>query len=155
MNTWDRLRQLFAYDEWANHESISSLKQAGTLPSQALRRMAHVLGTQYVWHSRIVGEASRSAVWPELSLGECENHTTELGKIWRDYLRANQGRLEQTVTYKNTKGEAWTDQIENILMHVIMHGAYHRGQIASDLRAAGYTPAYTDFIHAVRQKLIG
>ena len=32
-------------------------------------------------------------------------------------------------------------------MHVIMHSAYHRGQIAADVRAAGLTPAYTDFIH--------
>jgi uncharacterized damage-inducible protein DinB len=32
-----------------------------------------------------------------------------------------------------------------------MHSAYHRGQIASHMREQRYTPAYTDFIHAVRQ----
>jgi uncharacterized damage-inducible protein DinB len=36
-------------------------------------------------------------------------------------------------------------------MHVIMHSAYHRGQIAAEVRAAGLTPAYTDFIQSVRQ----
>jgi uncharacterized damage-inducible protein DinB len=35
-----------------------------------------------------------------------------------------------------------------------MHSAYHRGQIASLMRAGGGIPAYTDFIHAVRQGLI-
>jgi uncharacterized damage-inducible protein DinB len=39
-------------------------------------------------------------------------------------------------------------------MQVIMHSAYHRGQIASDMRAAGFTPAYTDFIHAIRQGFV-
>jgi uncharacterized damage-inducible protein DinB len=35
-----------------------------------------------------------------------------------------------------------------------MHSAYHRGQIASLMRAGGSAPAYTDFIHAVRRGLI-
>ena len=40
--------------------------------------------------------------------------------------------------------------MRDILTHVTMHSAYHRGQIAADVRVAGFTPAYTDFIHAVR-----
>jgi uncharacterized damage-inducible protein DinB len=44
--------------------------------------------------------------------------------------------------------------VEEILTHVVIHSAYHRGQIASDVRAAGGVPAYTDYIHAVRQGLI-
>jgi len=40
------------------------------------------------------------------------------------------------------------------LTHVIMHSAYHRGQIALEMRAAGMEPAHTDFIHAVRQGLV-
>jgi uncharacterized damage-inducible protein DinB len=39
-------------------------------------------------------------------------------------------------------------------MHVVLHGGYHRGQIASELRAAGFTPAYTDYVEAVRRNLI-
>jgi len=39
-------------------------------------------------------------------------------------------------------------------MHVIMHSAYHRGQIATDMRAAGLTPAYTDFIHSIRRGFV-
>jgi len=37
---------------------------------------------------------------------------------------------------------------------VVMHSAYHRGQIASSLRAAGLAPAYTDFIHGIRQGFV-
>jgi uncharacterized damage-inducible protein DinB len=58
------------------------------------------------------------------------------------------------VTYTNSKGEVWTSGVEDILTHVTIHSAYHRGQIASDLRAEGHTPAYTDFIHAVRQGFV-
>jgi uncharacterized damage-inducible protein DinB len=42
--------------------------------------------------------------------------------------------------------------VDDILMHVVMHSAYHRGQIALEVRCAGQTPAYTDFIHAIRTK---
>ena len=40
--------------------------------------------------------------------------------------------------------------MEDVLLHVVMHSVYHRGQAAADVRANGGTPAYTDFIHAVR-----
>jgi uncharacterized damage-inducible protein DinB len=35
-----------------------------------------------------------------------------------------------------------------------MHGAYHRAQIAAAVRESAQEPAYTDFIHAVRQGLV-
>ena len=50
--------------------------------------------------------------------------------------------------------ERFRSSLHDILMHVIMHSAYHRGQIAADMRASGAEPVYTDFIHAVRQGLI-
>jgi uncharacterized damage-inducible protein DinB len=37
------------------------------------------------------------------------------------------------------------------LDYALFHAAYHRGQIALQMRSAGMGPAYTDFIHAVRQ----
>jgi uncharacterized damage-inducible protein DinB len=73
----------------------------------------------------------------------------------KDHLNTLQeADLEGSVTYKNTKGEPWTSRADDILMHVIMHSAYHRGQIASDMRAAGFTPASTDFILAIRQGFV-
>jgi uncharacterized damage-inducible protein DinB len=79
----------------------------------------------------------------------------QLPQLWKQYLASmNEDGLSRALTYKNTKGESFTSQKQDILMHVIMHSAYHRGQIAADMRAAGFTPAYTDFIHAVRQEFV-
>jgi uncharacterized damage-inducible protein DinB len=39
-------------------------------------------------------------------------------------------------------------------MHLITHSAYHRGQVAMTVRAAGSTPAYTDFIHSIRKGFV-
>ena len=63
-------------------------------------------------------------------------------------------KLAEAVSYKNSKGEVWSNSVQDILMHVVIHSAYHRGQIAADMRSAGHVPAYTDFIHGVRQGLL-
>jgi uncharacterized damage-inducible protein DinB len=44
--------------------------------------------------------------------------------------------------------------VEDVLTHVLFHSAYHRGQIALQMRASGAEPAYTDFIHAVRKGFV-
>ena len=59
--------------------------------------------------------------------------------------------LTAQASYQNSKGEKFSSRQADILMHVVMHGAYHRGQIAAAIRAAGSEPAYTDFIHCIRQ----
>ena len=94
-------------------------------------------------------------VWPELNVQGCADGLLDASRGWADYLRDDTAaRLADTVSYTNSKGEAWTSTVEDILIHVTIHSAYHRGQIASDLRAAGLEPAYTDYIHAVRQRSI-
>lgn len=156
MKTLDRLHQWFSYDEWANGEVLRSFRSAGSPPSRSLKLMAHVVGTEYVWLSRIQAQESPLAVWPELDLAQCEQHVQQLGRIWSSYLNElEEAACQKQVAYQNSKGETWKNSVEDILTHVVMHSAYHRGQIASDMRAAGYTPAYTDFIHGVRQKLVG
>jgi uncharacterized damage-inducible protein DinB len=149
-------RRLFNFDAWANREVLDSFQNAGQPTPRSLRLMAHVLGAEYLWISRIQGAKSPLAVWPELTVAECDQQGNNLIQLWSDYLDSTtSGELSRVVPYTNSKGERWSNSVEDILMHVILHSAYHRGQIASDMRAAGHTPAYTDFIHGVRQKLIG
>ena len=62
--------------------------------------------------------------------------------------------LDRSVHYKNSKGEEYDSLVRDILTHVFMHSAYHRGQIAADMRQDGVTPAYTDFIQGVRKGLV-
>lgn len=145
-------RRQLAYDHWANETVIASLASLGPPPPRALRFMAHILGAECLWLARLRKEGSPLAVWPELSVSECAARSAELRERWSAYVDGlSPASLAAPVTYTNTKGEAWTNSVGDILTHVVVHSAYHRGQIATDVRAAGHTPAYTDFIHAVRQ----
>jgi uncharacterized damage-inducible protein DinB len=149
------LRRLFAYDSWANREVLTFFSEAGSRVPRAIKLMAHILGAEETWYSRIRGQKPLLPVWPELEVKSCQQEEERLRKLWASYLdELTIGQLSTPLSYKNSKGESWTSRIEDILMHVVMHSAYHRGQIASEMRGAGYTPAYTDFIHGVRQGLI-
>ena len=91
-------------------------------------------------------------MWPELSLEQCNDLLQDLGRRLAGDL--DQDSPARQVRYTNSRGEPWTSTVEEILTHIVIHSAYHRGQIASDLRASGQEPAYTDYIHAVRQHLV-
>ncbi len=151
----ERFERWFAYDAWANREVLTSLRATVTPPARALERMAHILSAQHVWFDRLKQQAQAFPVWPNFSLEQCEAEAGKLAVLWKDYLMAMpEAGLAAMVTYKNTAGQSWTSRVEDVLMHVIMHSAYHRGQIASDTRAAGFTPASTDFISAIRQGFV-
>ena len=144
------LARLLQYDGWANREALASLRAAPTPPG-GLRLMGHIVGAEALWHARLTGERAPLPVWPDLGLGQVETWLSDLEATWSKYLgRVLPVRLGERIAYTNTRGDAFTSTVEDILTHVVMHSAYHRGQIAAAVRAAGHEPAYTDFIHATR-----
>jgi len=155
MNLADYVRRQFSYNEWANREVLAAIRAGGGASGRSLQLMAHILSAERLWLERLKQLPQSLPVWPAFSLEQCEAQAAELGKLWREYLELiTAGDVAQSVSYKNSKGEAWTSTVLEILTHVVMHSAYHRGQIASQMRTSGQMPAYTDFIHAVRQGLV-
>ena len=154
MKTGDFLR-MFAYDHWANRECLRAIEAGGSVSSTTLSRLAHILSAEKLWLERICGEKQSMAVWPSSTIEDCLTLADEMVSAWRDYLSGvAAGGLEENVEYRNSKGELWSSRVEDVLMHVLLHSAYHRGQIALEMRAAGAKPAHTDFIHAVRQGFV-
>jgi uncharacterized damage-inducible protein DinB len=151
MERLNRLRRLIRYDDWANRETLASLRAAREAPAKALKVFAHVLGAERLWLDRLKSGRPSVAVWPEFSLDRCQAESTELERRWQDYLDdLSPEEFEREIAYVNSKGERWSSTVSDVLNHVLLHSAYHRGQIAAELRAAGAEPASTDFIHAAR-----
>lgn len=117
--------------------------------------MAHIIGAESIWLARLNREPSSLAVWPDLGVEECREQLADLALRWPGILDAHHDSLDEPVSYVNSQGQAFTSTVEEVLTHVTIHSAYHRGQIASDLRTNGMEPAYTDYIHAVRQGQVG
>jgi uncharacterized damage-inducible protein DinB len=143
------MRRQFSYDAWANREVLATIRDAGT-DERSLQLVAHILAAERLWLERLKQQPQSTPVWPKLSLEQCEAQAEEMPRLWNEYLDSIQENFSPVISYKNTKGETWSSTILDILTHVGMHSAYHRGQIATHMRANGKNPAYTDFIHAVR-----
>ena len=156
MDRLAHLRRLFAHDAWANRATLESIAELATPPERALRWLGHVVGAESLWQARLDGLASPLAVWPALSLEDCRAELARVAEGWRLYLGVlTEADLASEIGYTNTLGERWHNTADDILTHVALHSTHHRGQIASEVRAAGGTPGATDFIHAVRQGMIG
>src|SRR5271165_2526852 len=153
-NILDYIRRQFSYDEWANREVLAAI-QANGPDERSLELMGHIVSAEILWLERLKQQPQSMRVWPAIDLGECAAKSAAMAAAWREYLQPMaEPDLSREVRYTNSKGEPWSSNVFDILTHVIMHSAYHRGQIASHMRAIGLTPAYTDFIHGVRQGLI-
>jgi uncharacterized damage-inducible protein DinB len=155
MDLISHFTRLFAYDGWANREVLTGLRAAKAPPPQALKLMAHIFAAERLWMERLEQKPQTLPVWPDFTAQECEQQAAELPALWKKYLAAStEAELATPVTYQNSKGETWSSRKDDILTHVIAHAVYHRGQVAAAVRAAGFTPAYTDFIHGIRQGFV-
>ena len=155
MDLIQHFTRLFAYDGWANQEVVAGLRGAVTPPLRALQLMAHIFASERLWMDRLKQKEQTLPVWPDFTIEECETQAAELPALWKLYLaQSSEADLAEPVRYQNSKGETWSSRKDDILMHLITHSAYHRGQVAAIVRAAGYTPAYTDFIHSIRQGFV-
>jgi uncharacterized damage-inducible protein DinB len=155
VNVTDYLRRQFSYDAWANREVLSAMRPPGGGDARSLQLLSHILAAERLWMERLEQQPQSTPVWPERDFAQCEAEVSQLSRLWNAYLASmTDEKLAQTVPYNNSKGERWESAVGDILTHVVMHSAYHRGQIASHMRGLGETPAYTDFIHGVRQGLV-
>lgn len=152
----ETIRHLFAYNEWANNRTLASLKeQPDTETRKAVRAFAHLLIGEKMWLVRLLTDADTSGFdfWPELSLNECEELLRENHQAYATFLdNLSNEALDQTATYKNSRGVEYRTSYRDILTHVLFHTSYHRGQVAMATRAAELAPAYTDYIAFVRER---
>jgi uncharacterized damage-inducible protein DinB len=151
MELTDYFRRVFDYNAWANREALSKLLALPQAPERSRKFIAHIVAAEWLWLRRLKA-GKEMEVWPKLTLEECSEEFQQLEVAWERYLGdLASDQLAREISYINSKGESWKNSVADVLTHVTMHSAYHRGQIASDMRQAGHTPAYTDFIHCVRQ----
>ena len=156
MNTTENFRHLFAYNEWANRRALSALKAGtATKTEKAVRALAHILIGEKMWLVRLLtgADTTRFDFWPQLSLDECEKLFEENRRVYAAFIAdLTDESLDQTATYKNSRGIEYTTSYRDILTHVLFHSTYHRGQLAQSARAAEVAPAYTDYIAFVRER---
>jgi len=157
MESLDSLRKLFEYDYWANQEVLRSIATLNVTAERALKIAGHIVGAQRVWLGRLESpDTAPPAPWPLLSLEEANAAVSEMHQRWNSFLsNLAPERLDEDLVHWNSKGVEFREPVRDVLMHLVMHSAYHRGQIAAAVREAGGKPAATDYTVYVRQQRKG
>jgi uncharacterized damage-inducible protein DinB len=148
------LETMLGYNEWANRKMMDSLKQSSTPSAKAVRALAHLLIAEKTWLLRLQTNQDSTGFdfWQGTALEECEALALEVKQAFAALLdELTEDKLDSIATYKNSKGVEYSTSYRDILTHVLIHSAYHRGQVAMAVRAEGDTPAYTDYIAFVRE----
>jgi len=149
------IRKLFDHLEWADQAVLAALEARPDAPADAFRLAAHMLNAELVWLARIAGE-TEPPLHDEADLADYRERAARARAGWNDLLGdLAAGRLAAAVAYTNTKGEPFRTALEDILLHVALHGAYHRGQILRIVAGTGQPVPWVDYIAWVRGRAEG
>ena len=138
----DLFLDLPEYLIWANNRVAEMLGE--TVVEGNYPVFAHLLAAERVWASRLLGEPMPCPVWPDWTFDECVPLISANAATYRRILAARS--LTEPVAYRSSTGEAFESFVGKILLHVVAHGAYHRGQIGQNVRRAGGRIIDTDYI---------
>ena len=145
---------LFAYDHWANCAILAALPDDLAPTDRPLALLSHVAGAKRLWLLRLQG-GDYQGVDPFATMIQAEL-TLELDSLsddWDAYLSHMDATwLAASCSYNDLKGNPQKSPVGDLLVHVVNHGTYHRGQIATSLRESGHQPPSTDYILYSRAK---
>jgi len=151
MNTIEHLRQLFAYNDWANRRIITALKENKS--ERARKILAHLLVTEKEYFERLYGKDSTGFdFWQDLYLEDCEKLARETADACEKLLRKfEEESLGGIATYKTSEGIAYKNTYRELLTHVLVHSSIHRGNIILKMREEGFAPPKIDYIIYLRE----
>ncbi len=144
----EQFRKNFEYNYWANDKFMKALQEMAQPPEKAVKLMAHILFALDVWLARLMKEdlSGYTNPNPSYSPAECRQKLDELDAKWRGYLTALKPEgIEEKTRYTNTQGKPFEMISRNILVHVVNHSHYHRGQLATLVAQNGGTRPTTDY----------
>lgn len=153
MTLREHFLELFRYEKWATAKVLDAMKQLPVQDAKCAEWMTHILMAQIIWHSRLVQNGKNYSPWEKKTFDECMEMYDSNTKLWNEYCSTltDEG-LMQIVKYQNTKGDAFESVVKDILIQVINHSTYHRGQIIAKLKGQLPTLPSTDYLFYVREK---
>lgn len=153
------LPTLFAQKTWANNELFNQLA-AVTAPDHAnalhsaIRTLNHIYVVDRIFQAHLLGQAHSYAATntdetPELC--DLQFAVAELDVWYEQYSAAiTQEQLQMSIAFQFTDGDAGRMTREEMLAHIITHGAYHRGNVGQILKSISVAPPrdlLTKFLH--------
>ena len=155
---------LYDFNSWANHRSMEA---ASALPPEQFTKplgssfpsvrdtLAHICGGEWVWLERFLGRSPTSmpdnSVFPDIA--SLRSRWQPIGTSLLAFVRGLKPEdLDRVLEYKTMKFGVYKNPLWQSLQHLVNHGTYHRGQVATLLRQHGAQPFQTDLMHFYRER---
>ncbi|AFV00361.1 DinB family protein [Simiduia agarivorans] len=153
------LEQSFAYKAWANAEILSVLAQcnpdrAPEKYTQAIRLMNHTWVVDQIFYAHLQDRAhaftaDNTVDTPSIDALTQSIHRSDQQLL--DLVKAiTSEELTHTLCFRFTDGDDGCMSKEQILTHLLLHGAYHRGNVGMLIADLGHSrpkDTFTRFLH--------
>jgi len=161
--TVPEVRELFAYNAWANRKFFPVL---AALPAEPYFRdlksshggihgtLCHIVWAEELWLNRWLKQPNPAVPQGrDLATLEAAVERWERVEARRAALLAglSEARWDETVAVKPSTGGEYVHTFRQMFRHAVDHSSYHRGQIVTMLRQLGVTPPTTGLIYFYRE----
>ncbi|WP_340027270.1 DinB family protein [Paenibacillus sp. FSL H7-0940] len=153
--------QMYNYHAWANQTILGRIKE---LPSSVLSQevnssyptiahaLSHIYTVDKMWYLVLTGTGMREALQACIPLnseihGSVDEYIqcfTDLSAQYSEWLRG-QADLGQTILLDNPFAGVRETSLSDIVIHVVNHGTYHRGNVSTMLRQLGHASIMNDY----------
>jgi uncharacterized damage-inducible protein DinB len=158
------LLELLEYHRWATNLAVNAVKaltleqftrDLGSSFPSVRDTLVHVFTADRAWLGRLEGHSP-----PRANAGDYADLASLL-EVWEPVLTrwpivvgtlGDPGRL---IEYKSFAADPFTNPLGQIVKHVVNHGTYHRGQVATMLRQLGAQAVSSDLIGFYRERNLG
>lgn len=153
----DTLQHLFRYKAWANDELLTALAKLddnSPITGLAIKALSHTHVVDQIFAAHMRGKSHSYASANLDALPRLDKLSAEIRQNDQDYIgyvsELDQSALAERIDFTFTDGAPGAMTREEMLMHVITHGAGHRGQVSA-LMLLNAVPAakdgFTTFLH--------
>lgn len=153
--------EMYHYHVWANQTILGRI---GELPSSVLHQevnssyptiahaLSHIYAVDTMWYKVLSGMGMQEALQEGMPLNaqilpSIEEYTqafAELAERLKQWLQG-QNDLEQTILLDNPFAGIRETRLSEMVLHLVNHGTYHRGNISTMLRQLGHASTMNDY----------
>lgn len=155
--------QMFTYDAWATQ---TLLKRISELPASVMhqevntsfptiaRGFSHMFAVETIWYHVLTGMDMQQAMnrfmplEQEMSACSAEEFVSAFEAL-ANQVQAwiqTQPDPERSILLVNPYTGSRETRLSEILLHLVNHGTYHRGNISTMLRQLGHASTMTDYV---------
>lgn len=150
----EMLQTLYGYQAWANHDLLDKLALLDGTTQNAERDTAlrlvshsHVVARIFAGHLTGTDHGYTSDNTPETPpLDELRTAVAATDRWYQDYVQAvSPDALSEAIAFRFTDGDKGCMTRQEMLLHIALHSAVHRGEVCRILSQLSITPPWDTF----------